>query len=165
MEEKNEFKRMIVCFKFPEGGLSIRKWRKIRHPLRVLLNYIVITLCKFLPDIKLKYKLYSSIGIKIGKNTRIFGTNFDIFFPELIEIGDNCTLGAYTTIMTHEFLNGHYRKGKVKIGNGVLMGTLTLVLPGVKIGDGAKIAAYSLVNKNVKPFSFVGGVPIKEIGS
>ncbi len=51
----------------------------------------------------------------------------------------------------------------MKIGKNVMIGALGLVMPGVKIGDNAKIAAYSLVNKNVKPNSFVGGVPVREI--
>jgi acetyltransferase-like isoleucine patch superfamily enzyme len=163
MEEEKTSKRMITCFKFPEEGKSLRQWKKVRHPLKVLFNYLVVTACKFLPDIEFKNRIYRRTGMRIGKNVRIHGSNLDVFFPELIEIGDNVTIGAYTTILTHEFVNGHYRKGKVKIGSGVLMGAMTLVLPGVEVGDCSKIAAYSLVNRSVLPNSFVGGVPIREI--
>lgn len=163
MEEKN-FKRMILCYKRPAGDKSLRNWKKVRHPLRVLFNFLVITFCKFLPDIEMKNRFYRLIGMKIGKNVMINGTNLDVFFPELIEIGDNTVIGGYSTIITHEFLNdGTWRKGRVKIGKNVMIGALNLVMPGVKIGDNAKIAAYSLVNKNVKANSFVGGVPIREI--
>ncbi len=163
MEEKN-FKRMIRCYRRPSEDKSLRNWKKVRHPLRVLLNFIVITFCKFLPDIEPKNRLYRLIGMKIGKNVTINGTNLDVFFPELIEIGDNTIIGGYSTIITHEFLNdGHWRKGRVKIGSNVMIGALGLVMPGIEIGDNAKVAAYSLVNKSVKPNSFVGGVPIKEI--
>ncbi|MEE9323391.1 MAG: acyltransferase [Candidatus Aenigmarchaeota archaeon] len=163
MEKKNGSKRMITCFKFPEEGKSYRKWKKVRHPIRVFRNYIIITLGKILPDIEFKNRLYRRIGIRIGKNVHIYGTNLDIFFPELLEIGNNCTLGAYSTILTHEFFNGEYRMGKVRVGNNVLLGTMCLVLPGVEIGDNATVAAYSLVNKDVPPGAFVGGVPAKEI--
>jgi len=154
---------MISCFKFPEEGKSLRKWKKVRHPLRVLFNYLIVSMCKFVPDIEFKNRLYRRTGMKIGRNVRIYGTNLDVFFPELIEIGDNCTIGSYTTIMTHEFLNGHYRKGPVRIGSNVMIGAMTLVLPGVDIGEGSTVSAYSLVNKSVNPNSFVGGVPIREI--
>ncbi len=154
---------MISCFRFPEEGKSLRQWKKVRHPLRVAWNYLVISMCKFMPDIELKNRLYRRTGMRIGKNVRIHGSNLDVFFPELIEIGDNCTIGAYTTILTHEFVNGHYRKGKVRIGSNVLVGAMTLVLPGIEIGDRSKVAAYSLVNRNVLPGSFVGGVPVREI--
>jgi len=162
--EKESSRRMIECHQRPAEDRSLKNWKKVRHPLRVLLNFIIITFCKFLPDIEFKNRLYRTTGMKIGKNVMINGTNLDVFFPELIEIGDNTVIGGLTTIITHEFLrNGHWRKGKVKIGKNVMVGTLSLVLPGVEIGDGATVAAYSLVNKSVRPNSFVGGVPIREI--
>ena len=74
---------MITCFKFPEEGKSYRKWKKVRHPIRVFRNFIVVTLGKILPDIEFKNRLYRRIGVKIGKNVHIFGTNLDIFFPDL----------------------------------------------------------------------------------
>jgi acetyltransferase-like isoleucine patch superfamily enzyme len=163
MEEENS-KRMIQCYKRPAEDKSLRNWKKVRHPLRVLFNFLVISSCKFLPDIEFKNRLYRMTGMKVGKNVMINGTNLDIFFPELIEIGDNAVIGAHTTIITHEFHNdGHWRKGSVKIGKNVMIGTLGLVMPGVEIGDNARVAAYSLVNKNVRPGMLVGGVPVREI--
>ena len=60
-------------------------------------------------------------------------------------------------------MRDHWKKGRVKIGNDVMIGTMCLVLPGVTIGDGATVAAYSLVNKDVPAGSLVGGVPAKVI--
>lgn len=54
-------------------------------------------------------------------------------------------------------------KGDVVIGSDVWIGYGALILSGVKIGDGAVIAARSLVNKNVEPYSIVGGVPAKHL--
>ena len=81
----------------------------------------------------------------------------------MISVGDNTVIGNMTSILAHEFLVHEWRKGPVKIGKNVMIGAMTLVLPGVTIGDGATIAAYSLVNRNVEPGDFVGGVPIKTI--
>jgi acetyltransferase-like isoleucine patch superfamily enzyme len=52
---------------------------------------------------------------------------------------------------------------KVIIGNDVWIGTKSMILPSVKIGDGAVVAAGSVVTKNVEPYSIVGGVPAKLI--
>lgn len=50
---------------------------------------------------------------------------------------------------------------EVVIGNDVWIGSHVLLMPGVTIGDGAVIAAGSVVTKDVQPYSVVGGVPAK----
>lgn len=54
-------------------------------------------------------------------------------------------------------------KFQVIIGNDVWIGAHVLILGGVTIGDGAVIGAGSVVTKDVKPYSIVGGNPAKEI--
>ena len=49
----------------------------------------------------------------------------------------------------------------VSIGNDVWIGTNALILDNVTIGDGAIIAAGSVVTKNVEPYAVVGGCPAK----
>lgn len=49
------------------------------------------------------------------------------------------------------------------VGNDVWVGTRAVILDGIKIGDGAIIAAGSVVTKNVPPYAIVAGVPGKVI--
>tara|TARA_B110001450_G_C17637054_1_gene487630 strand:- start:490 stop:1143 length:654 start_codon:yes stop_codon:yes gene_type:complete len=51
----------------------------------------------------------------------------------------------------------------VIIGNDVWIGINAIVLRGIKIGDGAVVAAGAVVTKDVAPYSIVGGVPAKHI--
>lgn len=51
----------------------------------------------------------------------------------------------------------------VEIGNDVWIGANVVILPGVKIGDGAIVAAGAIVTKDVEPYAIVGGVPAKLI--
>ena len=51
----------------------------------------------------------------------------------------------------------------VVIGNDVWIGEGALIYGGVTIGDGAIIAAGAIVNKDVSPYTIVGGVPAKVI--
>ena len=51
----------------------------------------------------------------------------------------------------------------VEIGSDVLISSNVLILQGVKIGHGAIIAAGAVVNRDVEPYSIVGGVPAKLI--
>ncbi|MDH6458341.1 virginiamycin A acetyltransferase [Fusobacterium sp. PH5-7] len=52
-------------------------------------------------------------------------------------------------------------KGDTIIGNDVWLGRESVIMPGVKIGDGAIIAAYSVVAKDVEPYTVVGGNPTR----
>lgn len=51
----------------------------------------------------------------------------------------------------------------ITIGNDVWIGTHSMILGGVKIGDGAVIGAGAVVTKDVPPYAVVGGVPAKII--
>lgn len=56
-------------------------------------------------------------------------------------------------------------KGDTVIGNDVWIGRESVIMPGVTIGDGAIIAAYSVVAKDIEPYTVAGGnpaIPIKK---
>jgi len=50
-----------------------------------------------------------------------------------------------------------------KIGHDVWIGANAVIMRGVKIGNGAVIAAGAIVNKDVEPYSIVGGVPARHL--
>ena len=52
-------------------------------------------------------------------------------------------------------------KGDTVVGSDVWLGRECTVMPGVKIGDGAIVAAYSIVTRNVEPYTVVGGNPAR----
>lgn len=54
-------------------------------------------------------------------------------------------------------------KGDIVIGNDVWIGRKSVILPGVTVGDGAILAAYSIVTKDVPPYAVVGGNPARFI--
>ena len=54
-------------------------------------------------------------------------------------------------------------KGNIVIGNDVWIGYEAVIMAGVHIGDGAIIAARTVVTKDVPPYTIVGGTPAKEI--
>jgi phosphonate metabolism protein (transferase hexapeptide repeat family) len=55
------------------------------------------------------------------------------------------------------------RADRVVIGNDVWIGHAVIVMPGVKVGDGAVLAAGAVVTRDVAPYTIVGGVPAKQI--
>ena len=54
-------------------------------------------------------------------------------------------------------------KGDIVVGNDVWIGRESVIMPSVKIGDGAIIAAYSVVTKDVEPYCIAGGNPFRFI--
>ena len=54
-------------------------------------------------------------------------------------------------------------KGDIIIGNDVWIGYEAVIMAGVRIGDGAVIAARAVVTRDVPPYTIVGGVPAKTI--
>lgn len=87
----------------------------------------------------------------------------DLMFPERITIGKNSIIGYNTTILCHEYLIDEYRLGDVVIGDRVMIGANSTILPGVMIGDDAIVSAGSLVIRDVPAGAFVGGNPAEII--
>ena len=139
-----------------------------------------------IPSIKLRYWGLKLLGMKLSKNVRLY-QGFHIRNPHNIEIGDGVSIGpkvlldgrkglkignnvtiAYEAIIWT--LNPHYNDIHfVAKGDSVLIGDYawiccrSIILPGIKIGEGAVIASGAVVTKDVPPYAVVGGVPAKII--
>ncbi|NLK01037.1 MAG: acyltransferase [Clostridia bacterium] len=148
-----------------EGANSLWHWPKFVNPLKVIKNFLIIQICRYSPSLRLKILLSRLfLRSKVGKNTSLgLMVMFDIFFPERIKIGENVIVGYNSTILCHECIRHEYRLGDVVIEDNVTIGANTTILPGVTIGEGAVVSSCSLVNKNVPPNSFVGGIPAKPL--
>jgi len=59
--------------------------------------------------------------------------------------------------------NGYEPAGDTVIGNDVWIGSEAIIMPGVRIGDGAVIGTRALVTRDVEPYAIVGGNPAKPI--
>jgi len=80
----------------------------------------------------------------------------------ITQIGSNCSIYSESTIY------GKYSgvlKGKVVIGDDVMIGAHCVIMPGVKIGNDAVVAACSFVNRDVPVGALFGGVPAVEINA
>lgn len=143
---------------------SLLQWHKTRNPFRIVFNFCLISLSRFIPSLSIKRFLLGLTGMKLGRNVSVAaGVWFDFFFPELISIGDNSIIGFNSTILAHEYLIEEYRIGKVVIGSNTLIGANSTVLAGISIGSNSTVSAMSLVNKSFPKDSFIGGNPAKEI--
>lgn len=147
---------------------------------------LLLTIVGNLPIHSIRNFFYRLAGIKLGKSHIHMWARF--YDPKNIQIGDDTIIGD------HAFLDGrdkifignhvdiasdvmvynsehditsedfHAIVAAVTIGDYVFVGPRAIILPGVKIGKGAIIAAGAVVTKDVPDFTIVGGVPAKEIG-
>lgn len=139
-------------------------WHQTVSLLKVLRNGVVILLARHSASLAFKRWLYRRLGMQVGQHVSFaWQVTPDLFFPELIQVGDNSIIGYNTTILAHEYLLHEWRTGPVRIGANVVIGANCTILPGVVIGDGAVVSAMSLVNRDVPAGATVGGVPMRAL--
>lgn len=95
----------------------------------------------------------------------------------IINAGEDVTIGEHTitggfvyiqssdhgTVRNEKIWQQKHTYGKIEIGSDVWLGANSMILKGVTIGDGAIVAANTVVNKDVEPYSIVAGLPAKKI--
>jgi acetyltransferase-like isoleucine patch superfamily enzyme len=117
------------------------------------------------------FSIYSGARIYVNKNaTLILGSgyinnNLNLSCFEQIEIGLNVAISENVCIRdsdNHSMLHSSNSKTKpIRIGNHVWIGMNAVILKGVTIGDGAVVAAGSVVNRDIPSRCLAGGVPAR----
>lgn len=110
---------------------------------------------------------FSLRGLEIGEDTKI-GTGAFLDGRAPLIIGNHVDIASEVMIYNSEHdvnsENFQATEEPVEIGDYVFIGPRSIILPGVKIGCGAVVAAGAVVTSDVPPFAIVGGVPAKVIG-
>ena len=133
-----------------------------------IINRVLNKLAFFVPGgYSLRPRLQRLRGAKLGKNVWISQyVYFDELHPEVITIGDNCTIGIRTSIISHLYWgprqadNGH---NAVLIEKDVFVGPHCLILPGTHIGEGTVIKGGSVVSGKVPPHTLWGPQPAEAL--
>ncbi|WP_129115680.1 acyltransferase [Halegenticoccus tardaugens] len=148
----------------PGARNSLWSWTRARSPIAVARNYAAIVLARISPSLRLKNLLLRGIGVDVGRGVSWgLESTPDVFWPELITVEDDAIIGYDATLLCHEFLQDEYRTGRVVVGERAMIGAGAVVLPGVRIGADAQVAANSLVDRDVPPGTTVAGVPATEV--
>ncbi|HTU02880.1 MAG TPA: hypothetical protein VMG58_13720 [Candidatus Sulfotelmatobacter sp.] len=115
-------------------------WRSLNLPLwRRLLVGLQVAISFFMKGTPLKSRLYRWMGAHIGRNVEIMQAVWlDHFRPELIWIGDNTLIGAFSRITVHGYEGrGTFRYGLVEIGPNCTIGAGTGIGP-IRIEEGVR---------------------------
>lgn len=111
------------------------------------------------------YGAETKAQIKIGSRSYI-GDRTEIHAGNSVEIGNGCNISWNCTILDRDYHKLCSEKEiikPVKICDNVWIGCNSTILKGVNIGEGAVVAAGSVVTKDVPPKALVGGNPAKII--
>ncbi|NDP22041.1 MAG: acyltransferase [Paludibacter sp.] len=124
-----------------------------------------------------KFKIWENCVISVAKGTIEIGNNGLIGVGSIlsagnstIKIGNDVAIAQQCKIIAYSH---HYSPGKliteshfeadITIEDDVLIGAGVIILPGITIGKGAIVGAGTVVNRNVEPYTIVGGIPAKKI--
>jgi maltose O-acetyltransferase len=109
-----------------------------------------------------------SAGVRVGEGVSIeSGVWVDLEWGWLIELGDSVTLCPNVVVYAHDASTrralGYTRVAPVTIAAGAYIGARTIVLPGVKVGPEAIVAAGSVVTRDIPAGMLAAGVPAKPL--
>lgn len=112
-------------------------------------------------------KLRKMQGLQIGHTTNINPHCMLDTRGGQISIGNYVDIAPEVNIWTleHDFQDPGFRSsgGSVTIGDYAWICNRAIILPGVRIGEGAVVAAGAVVTKDVEDWTVVGGIPAKPI--
>ena len=154
----------LVAFPLVEGSLD--RGSKAEFVYHVyLLFYLVLfqplTRSQVVP-VPLMRSIYLALGARLGANSYSGGTLLD---PPLTVVGDNCIIGHDAVLICHAVEGDSLSLARVILGDNVTIGAKAVILPGVRVGDGAVVAVGAVVPKDthIGPGELWGGIPARRM--
>lgn len=98
--------------------------------------------------------------LKLGKSVDIGAFSYinaeaGVVMEDLVQIGSHSSIYSVSTI------DG--RTGQVVLRRNARIGSHSVIMPGVTIGENSKVGAFSFVNENIPPNVLAYGIPAKVI--
>ena len=123
-----------------------KQWEKPNIPEGKLTKY------NWLVQYKKNFKLGRKVDI--GAFTYINAKN-GVVIEDDVQIGSHCSIYSISTIDN--------KKGKVILRKNCKIGSHSVIMPGITVGENAVVGAYSFINKDIPKDVVAFGVPVKII--
>ena len=146
---------------------------KIKLKIKMLRSWILHKWAYSSPLSNFVINLQKSRGVTIGKNCHISPyVLIDLVYPELIEIGDNVTIGSNAMIFGHVnptanliLKKTHYPRkvAKVTIKSGAVINPGAIIIAGVTIGKNSIISPRSVVTQDIPDYCIAVGNPARVV--
>jgi non-ribosomal peptide synthetase-like protein len=146
--------------RFDYFSLGAWRWASF-NALTLTLRFSFVNWIRLTPLLPLYHRL---MGARIGKRVQI--NTAVIADQNLLTIGDDTVIGGDVTLVAHSAERGKLVTAPVRIGRNVTVGLMAVIFPGCEIGDGAVIAAGSVLMKGARvgPGEVWAGVPARQVG-
>jgi acetyltransferase-like isoleucine patch superfamily enzyme len=157
--------RFLTRAHSPVGTFSFHSPKAIRwasyNAIGLLVRYTCVNFIRVTPLLSIFHRM---MGMRIGR--RVIINSAIIADSNLIEIGDDTLIGGDAQVVAHAAERGMLVTAPIRIGCRVTVGLMSVVFPGVTIGDDAVIAACAVLPKGtqVGAGEIWGGVPARKIG-
>ncbi|MEA3490569.1 MAG: acyltransferase [Campylobacterota bacterium] len=142
-----------------DDGVAIGEGTKIWHFSHILSYTTIGTNCSFGQNCVVGPKVTIGDGVKVQNNISIY---------EGVEIEDDVFLGpsmVFTNVINpRAFIQRREEFQKTLLKKGCSIGANVTVVCGVTIGEYALIGSGAVVNRDVKPYALMVGVPARQIG-
>jgi len=142
-----------------DDNVNIGKGTKIWHFSHVLSGTTIGENCSFGQNCVVGPKVCMGSGIKVQNNVSVY---------EGVEIEDDVFLGpsmVFTNVINpRAFIQRKEEFKTTLLKKGSSVGANATVICGVTIGEYALIGSGAVINKDVKPYALMVGVPAKQIG-
>lgn len=159
---------MFGFYSFAEN-LIMMLLELLPHPLRYWVYKVFLkrlganSMIDYQTYFRYPWKISIGNGVSINRGCEFYGSM--VAGNAHILIGDFCALGPRVRVLsaTHDYhmLDLPDLAASVTIGHHVWIGAGATILPGVNVGDGAVVAASSVVTRDVAPFTIVAGNPAR----
>lgn len=157
----------IKKLKYLGSNVIIGKTVRIRYPELVEIH----------DDVIIDDFVFISTGLIMERHTTIMpnstftgGPTHKIHMKEYSGVSSGCSIMT----STHDFVRSlhlmhqndfdqDFIRGNVLLNSHAIIGCNATVMPGIEIGEGARIGAQSFVNRNIDPWTLYVGSPVKAV--
>ena len=158
------YRMFLTNFPLLPGDIPVRSRQEFIyhiHLLHFLMLFYPVMRAGFIP-VPLMRLFYQALGARFGNNSYTAGILYD---PLFIRVGDNTLIGEGALLVPHAIEGENLSHHPIKLGNNVTIGAHAIVFGGVEIGDGAIVAAGSVVRKGerIGPDEVWGGMPCRKL--
>jgi len=146
---------------------------RLKMKLKFLRSWILHSLSYSSPSSNFSIQMQKARGVKIGKNCHFNPyVLIDLIYPQMVEIGNNVTLGSNSMIFAHSnpsanlFLkNGEFPRkiSKVKIKSGAVINPGAIIIAGVTVGENSIISPRSVVTQDIPDYCVAIGNPARVV--